>query len=423
MNAQVEDLSSTRKRLKIRIPENVITSELDARFRELNRTAKVPGFRPGRVPRNVLEKRYGRDVRAEILDRLVPDYYGRALREAGLHPVAMPKFESPVKLDGAGPVDMTLTVEVRPKVEPLVYEGLELERIPTEPREDELDKALESIRREKATLEPSETAEEGGRVVVDYDAFEGEERIEEISGRDFEFDLAPGDLPEAFVKETVGKKSGDRYEFTVDYPADHPGEKVAGKTVRFEVSLKETKRRVLPEADDALAAELGFGDLGKLKERIRENIEGMKKARAAERYRFAASERLLEKHDFDLPEELLEREIALRMEEARSALPEGETAPPDEALRKQVLPEARKSLKGQILVELIGEREGITVEEDDIKRKLAEISTTAGIAPEALVQYYSQNREALERLRNNIFETKTLDRVVSKATFIDKEPA
>jgi len=423
MNAQVEDLSSTHKRLKIQIPEQVIAGELEAAYGQVGREAKVPGFRPGRVPRNVLEKRFGSDVRAQVLDKLVPDYYGRALREAGLHPVLPPRFESEVRLTEGQPLDLALTVEVRPKVDPLVYEGVELEEIPLDAGEEEVDKALASIRKEKATLEPADVAKDDSHVVMDYDAYEGETLLEDVSDKDFQFDLDQEGLPEEFKKETVGKKAGDTYAFSVTYAADHPGDKVAGKTVTFKVSLKEIKQRVYPELDDDLARELGFDDLEGLRTRVIENIRNMKEARAREVHRMKVSELLLEKHEFDLPEGLLEREIEIRVEEARARGSEESEAPPDAELREQVRPDAEKSLKGRILIELIGEKEGVKVEEEDLKMKLAEIATTSGIAADALVQYYSQNHEALDNLRNGVYESKVLQHVVSRARFVKKESA
>lgn len=423
MSAQVEDLSSTHKRLKIQIPENVISGELDAAYGQVSQNAKVPGFRPGRVPRNVLEKRFGSDVRAQVLDKLVPDYYGRALREAGLHPVMPPRFESEVRLTEGQPLELALTVEVRPKVEPLDYEKIELVEIPLDAHEDEVDKALASIRKERATLEPADVAEPDSHVVMDYDAYEGETLLEEVSDKDFQFDLDQEGLPAEFKKETVGKKAGDTYEFSVTYPEDHPGEKVAGKTMTFKVSLKEVKRRALPDLDDGLAKELGFDDLENLRKRVTENIRNMKDARAREFHRLKVSDILLENHEVDLPNGLLEREIEVRVEEARGQQSEESEPPSDAELRDRVRPEAEKSLKGRILIELIGEKEGVKVEEEDLRMKLAEIATTSGIAADALVQYYSQNQEALENLRSGVYESKVLQQVVSKARFVKKESA
>lgn len=425
MDTQVEDISSTRKRLRIQIPREVLTDEINSAYLEIGRNAKVPGFRPGKIPRPVLEKRFDRDVRAQVLDKLVPDYYEKALKESGLRPVSMPKFESKLEIRKDEPLDMTLTVDVRPVIDKLDYKGIELDEIPVDADEDEIEKAVESIRREKATLEPTDKAGDDCQVVVDYEAFDGDELVTEVSESNFTFDLDSGDLPEEFTRETIGKKAGDSYEFSVKYPKDHPGERVAGKSILFKVHLKEIKKRVLPEMDDSFAKDLGFDDTASLRTRIEENIRGMKEMRAREINKLKVSEKLLEKHEFDLPESLLERELQIRVAEIRDKSKndtgEGTVERSDEELRAEVMEEAEKSLKGQMLVEMIGEVEGVRVEEDDMKKKLAEISSTAGIHPEALMQYYTQNEEALKQLQGNVFEGKVLEKVASYAKFMKKE--
>ena len=142
MNSQVTDISATKKRLTIHVPQEVVSSEVNAAFSEVNRTVKVPGFRPGKVPRSVLEKRFGKEVRAQVLEKLFPEAYGKALRENDLHPVTTPVFESALDLNPEHPLDVTMTVEVRPKVSDLKYEELEIEDVPKDPTEEEISRAL-----------------------------------------------------------------------------------------------------------------------------------------------------------------------------------------------------------------------------------------------------------------------------------------
>ncbi len=421
MNSQVTDISATKKRLTIHVPREVVSSEVNAAFSEVNRTVKVPGFRPGKVPRSVLEKRFGKEVRAQVLEKLFPEAYGKALRENDLHPVTTPVFESALNLDPEQPLDVTMTVEVRPTIPDLKYEELEIEDVAKEPTDEEVTRALEAIRRERGTLEPAETAEPDSRVVVDYEAFEGEEILADVSDTDFEFDLDADHLPEGFSRETQGRRAGDRYEVTVTYPADHPGEKVAGKSVTFKVHLKEVKRRVLPELNDVLAKEAGFENLEGLKTGVTKNVRRMKERRAFEIQRGLASEKILATHDFELPESLLEHELTLCVQEARQKRAEDLSGKSEDEIREMVRPEAVRNVKGRMLMDLIGEKEGVTVTEEDMRRKLAEVAAYSGMHPEALLQYYGQNKEALDQLRQNVYESKTFERIISKAKFVKKE--
>ncbi len=417
----LDDISLTKKRLKIQIPEEVISSEINSAFNHMNMNAKVAGFRPGKVPLSILERKFGKDIKAQVIERLLPDYYTRAFKEAELVPVANPEFESQIKINVGQPLEMTFTVEVRPKLENLDYEGIELKALPTEPTDEDIDKACESIRKERATLEPAETAESGGHVVIDYEAFDGEKLLENVSSKDYQFELESKDLPSEFARETLGKKTGDTYEFRVSYPKEHPGEEVAGKTITFKVLLKDVKKQVLPDLDDDLAKELGVESLEKMRTRVAENIQNMKKYYRLEIQKREASEKLLSMHDFELPASLLKREIELLMQETRGKQQDKKDVKSDEELRAMVEPDAVRNLKGQTLIELIGEKEKISVEEDDIKKRLLEISRDSGMQIEALLEYYKTNPRELDMIRSNIYETKVLEKVVSKATFVNEK--
>ncbi len=417
----VDDISSTKKRLKIQIPEETVSSEINSAFNHINMNAKVPGFRPGKVPLSILERKFGKDVKAQVIERLVPDYYSRALKEAELVPVADPEFESQIEINAGQPIDMTFTVEVRPKLENLDYEGIELTAIPTEPTDEDIDQACESIRKERATLEPAETAESGGHVVIDYEAFDGEKLLENVSSKDFQFDLESKDLPPEFARETLGKKAGDTYEFSVTYPEEHPGEDLAGKAINFKVVLKDVKKQVLPDLDDALAKELGIENLEKMRAKVGENIQNMKKYHALEIQKREVSGKLLSRHDFELPETLLKQEIEILMQETKGKQKGEEPVKNDEELRAMVEPDAIRNVKGRTLIELIGEKEKISVGEDDMKRRLMEISRESGIQPSALLEYYKTDPRALEMIQLNIYETKVLEKVVSKAIFVKEK--
>jgi len=148
MQAVVEEISSTKKRLRIQVPEAVVSKEMGDLFRDLGMNARIAGFRPGKVPQKVLEKRFGKEVRAQVIEKLVPDYYERAVRDNNLYPVSHPEFETKFEIRPGEPLDMVLTVEVRPEVKALNYEGIALDSISVEPSEEEIDRAIQSIRRE-----------------------------------------------------------------------------------------------------------------------------------------------------------------------------------------------------------------------------------------------------------------------------------
>jgi len=417
MNAQVEDISSTRKRLTFQVPGDVVLNELNSFYGEINRTARIPGFRTGKIPRSFLEKRFGTDAKTRVLEKVVPDYYLKVLKDAGLTPMAAPDIESEVDVIAGQPIDVQLTVEVRPQLDRLEYEGVELVEMPTEVTPEDMEKAIGSIRKDRASLEPAETAEADGHVVIDYKAYDGETLVDSVSADDFEFDLGSSELPPEFTSETIGRKAGDEYEFSVSYPEDHPGADVAGKTIIFKAVVKEVKKRVLPDFDDALAKDMGYEDAEELRNTVTERIRGMKEKRAFEIYRRAISEKLVAGHEFDVPETLLKAESDYYFERMKSMA--GGGAELDEAaMRSSADADAVKTVKGRILVELIGEKEGVTLTDEDMKEGFNEMAMASGMHPNALLQYYQNNEDALNGLRSSVFETKVMRHVVSKARFV-----
>ncbi len=417
MHIEIEEISSTKKKLTVEIPEETVATELDRAYRELGRSAEVPGFRRGKVPRAILKKRFGRDVESNVIEKILPRSYEEALTKHGLTPVSEPVFDGSVTVSESKPLSYAFTVEVRPPVDPLVYEGLELTKLETEPTEDEYDRALTSIRQSRAVLKPADKARKDDRVTIDYEVFEGETRIDAAGDTDFHFIVGMDALPKEFSEAVTGTSVDDKLDFTVTFPETHPGEAVAGKTVRVKGVVKEIKRADMPEIDDAFAKDQGFDSAEELIARVRENVSGMKAKRVRRLQMAEAAERLLDANSVDLPEGMLERELGIVTEEARAAHEGvGEAGLDEEALRAK----AEKNVRGFILMDLIAERENLQVNDEDLKQRLAEISLDSGIPPEELVKYYSASKEALGKLRSGVLQDKVLGLLVDRAKLVER---
>jgi trigger factor len=404
----VEDISATKKRLIIEIPAESIETEIKKGLLDAQRKARIPGFRPGKAPLGMIEKRFGKDIETDVLERIVPDHYTRALRDANIVPVSNPVVEEAPDYQRNAPLSMTVSVEVRPTVENLSYEGIAVKEVPVDVEESEVEATLTRLAEDKATYEVAEGAvQEGDLVTVDYTTSGGEE----TEAKDSVFKIGSGPYPKEFSDAFIGKNKDEEFSCSVSFPADSQTS-FAGKDVSFRITIKDLKRRNIPAVDDELAKDMGFDDLEALKKEVRENIEAAKKRGADMTKQKEILDALLSSHEFELPDALLSTEMEGLMAEAGAAVDEGKA---EEALRAELMPQAEKSVKASILLAVIGEKEGVAVTEEDMKAEIVRMAQRYYIHPQNVVDYYTKRDGSLEALRRSVFESKVLNLLLEKA--------
>ncbi|MFO0754050.1 MAG: trigger factor [Thermodesulfovibrionales bacterium] len=403
-----EDVSATRKRLTIEIPADALETEIRRGLQEAQRQAKIPGFRPGKAPMTLIEKKFGRNVEADVLEKLVPHYYSDALKEAGMKPVSKPVMEEQFDFRRNESLTMTITVDVMPSVENLTYEGVKVKDVPVEVKEDEVEKALKTVAGERAAYESSEEpAETGDLVTIDY-TVQGEEQ----GATDAVLKMGSGPYPPDFFEGLTGKKKGDAVEIETAFPEEMQSP-FAGKTPRFSITIKEVKKRRLPAIDDELAKDLGFESLEQLRSKVHENMLSAKSKSADMAKQREILDTLLESHTVEVPESMLQAEISLLINDIRSG---GTETRSDEELRAELEPHAVKSARASLLLEIIGEKEGVVVSDDEVKAEVLNLAQRYYISPENVIKYYITKDGSLEGVRHALFEKKVLDLLLSKAT-------
>jgi trigger factor len=427
----VEDISSTKKRLKIEIPAAVIEKEYRDSVNKVRQKAKIPGYRPGKAPENLIEKKFGEDIKSDIIDRLVPRYYSEALKEAGLVPVTLPQFESSLDVRKDGPLSFALTVEVRPPVGDLKYEGLQTDEIIAEVGDDEIENAVKGLREERAVFEAVDREIRGDDlIVIDYVKLDPGGEKELSSARDQVMDLGSGVAPKGFLDEIVGRRKGDVVE--VALPEVEGGrireDSTAGNHLR--ITVKEVKEKKLPTVDDEFAKDFGhetIESLESLREKIREGILKAKQEKNANRQKEQLLDLIIENHDFEVPESLLEEELEklvvnekasrkqageLIDESAKKGTPEAEG---DKELAERLRPAAVRNVKTAVLLDVIAEKELITVTEDELKTRIGLLSQHFQTTPEAVMNLFITRDGSLDTLRRSIRDEKVMSLVLSKA--------
>jgi trigger factor len=401
-----EEISSTKKRLTIEIQADIVETEIQKGLLEARRRANLPGFRAGKAPMSIIEKRFGKSVESEVLEKLVPEYYMEAVKEADIKPVAKPEMEEGIDFKRNTPIVMTFTVEVRPKIENLEYENIPVKHVPVEIKDEEIDTIIKSVAEEKGTFEAIDaTVASGDLVTLDYTTDDG------VETKDVVIKVGSGPYPKEFFDSLIGKKKSEEFSAEIAFPEDSTTQ-FAGKTPKFRMMIKDVKRRNIPAIDDELAKDMGIENLQALKDRVREDVLASKTAEADRKKQIELIEKLLAAHAFDAPEGMVNFELDRIIAEIRA---EGKHQGTDEDLIKEYRPKAEKSAKVSVLLDIIGEREGITVSEDELKEEILKFSRRYYVTPENVIKYYVARDGSLDGVKNAIYEKKAMKALLGKA--------
>ncbi|MEW6675604.1 MAG: trigger factor [Nitrospirota bacterium] len=434
-----EDISPTKKRLSIEIPSDVIEKEIENSLEKLRQKTKIPGFRPGKAPVNLIEKRFGKEVEAEVLERVIPEYYNKALREAELMPVTTPVFDERVDFKRNNPLNLSLTVEVMPRIENLTYENIKIEDIPVSVDDSEMEVALKKLQEEKAIYEVAEKEIGMDDIVtfdyVDCEIVRGENNLsvkEEILKMGNEI------FPPEMIEKAIGKKKGEVMEFTTTFDENFKSKELADKTVNLKVMIKEIKQKVLPAIDDEFAKDLGFENISALKERIKENIYKAKKEQVVKIQKAELVKKIIESHNFEVPETLFRNELeSLIMEESMSDAEYGKqmhdtgyqihdnqvSGIRDRQSEAELKRRALRNVQASIIIDAIGKKEGIMVTDDEVRERILSIAQRLQATPEAVTNLYISRDGSLKGLRHSIYEDKVMDMLLSKAIIEQPEAA
>lgn len=423
MQTQVSEISPVEVEVKVEIPWDRVRKDLDEQFRKLGQHARVKGFRPGKVPPKVVRQLFGRQVRGEVTASLVEQGLLHAVQEHELQVVSEPQVDTP-RLEEGKPLVFTAKMEVRPTVEKVVIEGLELVRPPKDVSNAEVDEEIERLRHEHAEVrvpEPMRPAKGGDLLTIDYTvAIDGEERPD-MAATDRSVELGADRLLPEFEKGLLGLSPGEAKEISVSFADDHGREDLRGKTATFQVTVKELREKVLPEVDDEFAKDVGdYETLLELRLKIREQLEQMAERRCEAELEEQLIDKLVEINDVPVPPSMVEREeVRLMVYELATFMQLGGQEPPpmSEELHAEMHARAERKVKAAILFASLARQQGIEVTAADVDARLQEIADRTGkhIA-KVRAEYQGERRDALE---SRILEEKLLDYLMSQAKISD----
>jgi trigger factor len=421
----VETLDKLERKITLTLPVKVIQSEVDSRLKRLARTVKMDGFRPGKVPMNVVAQRYGYSVHYEVMNDKVGEAFAQAANEAKLRVAGQPKITENEQAP-EGQLAFDAVFEVFPEVKIGDLADAEVERLAAEVDESAIDRTLEILRKQRRTFNqrPQDAAaQEGDRVTVDFEGKIDGETFQGGKAEDFQFVAGEGQMLKEFEDAVRGMKSGESKTFPLAFPADYHGKDVAGKQADFMVTVKKIEAANLPDVNEALAKSLGIpdGTVEGLRADIRKNLEREVKFRLLARNKQAVMDALVAKAELDLPKSSVQAEVDRMIEGARADLKQrgikdADKAPiPDDIFRPQA---ERRVRLGLVVAELVRVH-NLNAKPDQIKAHIEELAASYEKPADVVRWYYSDNRRLAE-VEAIVIENNVTQFVLAQAKVTDK---
>ena len=425
MSVTVETLDKLERKITLTLPADVIKSEVDSRLKRLARTVRMDGFRPGKVPMNVVAQRYGYSVHYEVMNDKVGEAFAQAANEAKLRVAGQPKI---TEKDGApeGQLTFDAIFEVYPEVKIGELAGVEIEKLSADVSDEAIDRTLDILRKQRRTfaLRPQDSgAQDGDRATVDFEGKIDGETFQGGKAEDFQFIVGEGQMLKEFENAVGGMKAGESKTFPLAFPADYHGKDVAGKTADFMVTVKKLESSNLPPVDENLAKALGIpdGTVEALRADIKKNLEREVKFRLLARNKQAVMDALVAKAELDLPKSIVQNEIDRMVEGARNDLKQrgikdADKAPiPDDVFRQQA---ERRVRLGLVVAELVRAND-LQAKPEQIRAHVEELAASYEKPADVVRWYYSDNRRLAE-VEAVVIENNVTEHVLSKAQVKDK---
>jgi trigger factor len=429
MTANVTKLEENKVRLDIEVAPETVRQGVEAKIKELGRQVRVPGFRPGKAPRRVIENRLGRDyIYMEALQDQLPGWYSQAVVETDVRPIDQPEIHFEDPLDEEQGFKFSATVEVRPEATLGDYKGVEVPRREVEISDEDVEEQLEELRGQFATLAAVEDrpAQQGDYVILD---FNGERLtggpIEGAQAEDYMLEIGRGELLADFEENVVGIEAGGRRQFGVTFPLDYDEESLRGESVLFNVHVKEIKERDLPPLDDEFVKEASeFETLDELRAAVREQLEAAAEQRVDGEFRGRVLDVVAEGAEVDVPEVMV-HEKAHEMVDSfeRSIRAQGldpeqyyELAGTDHAeFEERVGPDAEDTVKKELVLDAVASAEGIVADEEEVMHEISHLAEDSERTPEDVADLM-RTSGTYSMLEEEVSRQKALDFLVENAT-------
>ena len=418
MDVSVETLEGLETRLTITLPSETFEERLDVKLKEAKNKARLPGFRPGKIPLKEIRRRFGPSLRAELAGEMMQSSFYEAIAQESLNPAGPPTLEVKT-MDPNADLEFTATFELVPSVEVADLSKVEIKRPSTEITDDDIEKMVDRLKEQRISYEPVERASQADdQVTVDFEGSLDGELVESAKGSDASFVIGKGQMIEDFEKGATGLSKDDETKFEAVFPENYRAEELRGKTVEFSLTMKEVKEPKLPELNDEFFKEFGVEEGGEeaFRKEVLSNMEKELDNSVKNQLKQQVMDSLGELHDFEIPAPMISREIQVLKDQMMGQFqqPPGgrqnELNLPDELFKDQ----AEKRVKlGLVVNEIISKFE-LEVDQEKLDQHLQDLASSYA-EPEQVIGWYRGNPEQMQNLEMGVLEDQVVDHIISKA--------
>ncbi len=421
---QITETNATglKREFKVIVPADALQGQVETRLKELGERIRMPGFRPGKVPLQLLKQRYEKSVMGEVLEKTVNEGSHQLLHDRNLRPAGQPKVEI-VKFENGQDLEFSVAMELIPDITPVDFKTIKLERTVVDVPESEIEESLQRLAKRQRKPEPAaddHAAQSGEIVVIDFVGRVDGTEFEGGKAEDFHLELGSNMFIPGFEDQLIGAKKGDSKLVKVTFPAEYGNKELAGKPAEFDVTVKQVSQLKDTVIDDELAKALGAENLDNLRKRVREQIERDYGLAARARLKRGLLDQLADKHDFTLPEGLVEAEFTAIWKQIEAdikadRLDAEDKGKSEDELKSEYRDIAKRRVKLGLLLSEVGRTNNIQVPNDDLTRAvIAEARRFPG-QEKQVIDYYQKTPEALNQLRAPIYEDKVIDFILELA--------
>lgn len=406
MKFTVTESTPWKRVLAIEVPSAQVQGEVESAYRRYRKQINIPGFRRGKVPLDVLKARFGDEIKAEVLQRMIPEFYEQARDEAQIVPVSQPVVED-LEFEEGQDLRFKAVVEVKPPIELKEYKGIRVIKKPVAVKDDDVNTTLAVLRDRHADIVRVDgVAGQGHYLLADIQTLDstGVPIIGRKTKNQF-FEIGSGRMGESFDSQLIGVKAGEERRVSTVYPDDYEDTSLAGQKAYFLVSVQDVLEKRLPELDDDFAKDAGAENLEALKESIRHDMEQEPEREVREQL----AKYLVENNIFDVPDSMLKTYLDQVIADARRGSPTNE-----EELRQSYRPIAVDQIKRYLILEKIAEREQINVTEDELDKRVELIAQRSNIQADQIKRIFRENGR-MERIESDLREEKVIEFLVQHA--------
>mgnify|MGYP002632875024 FL=1 len=420
MDVSIENTGAIGRRMTVKVPADELAGAVTTRLKRLARTAKIAGFRPGKVPMKVIESRFADQALAEAADELISSNYFAAISDQSLEPAGPPAIE-PKSLTRGEDLEFVANFEIFPEVSKTELTGMSIERQNCEVGDDDIDRTIDTLRSQRTNFTAAEkNAEMGDQVTVDFKGRVDGEIFQGGEANDYAIVLGKGALLKEFEDGLMGASAGDDLTIKLTFPEDYPGTEVAGKDAEFEVKLKEVGVPEMPEVDEEFIKTFGIedGSVESFRKEIQTSLERERDQRSRAKIRQSVLEALMKDNEFEAPSALVDEEInrsiaAVRQQLQQQGLPHD--APID---RANYLDESYRRVRLGLAMHGVVKRLEIKPDQDLVRERITEMGSSYS-DPDQFLKWYYEDKSRLAQIESAVVEEQAIDALLKEADVSD----